>query len=70
MHSMCSIILVDSPQSINIAMMGSDNDDDDDDDDDICGDCEDKDDDVICSRGGVQTIKYAILSINCGMGWM
>ncbi len=64
MHSMCSIILVDSPQSINIAIMGSD------DDDDICGDCEDEDDDVVLSRGGVQTIKYAILSINCGMGWM
>ena len=58
MHSMCCIILVDSPQSINIAIMGGDDDDvvvvvvDDDD-----GTAEEDVDDLALSRGGVQTIK-------------
>lgn len=38
MFSMCCIILVDSPQSINIAIMGSDDDDADDDDADAGAD--------------------------------
>jgi hypothetical protein len=61
MHSMCCSILVDSPQSINIAIMGSDDDDDDDDDDDEVV-VDDEDDTAmdgfpLSTRGGVQTIK-------------
>ena len=59
MHSMCCIILADSPQSINIAVMGSDDDDDDDDDEVVVDDEDDTamDDFPLSSRGGVQTIK-------------